>query len=140
MALSLVTIIALSTGLFLLYRLSRIGSRPKNYPPGPPTVPVVGNIHLMPEADIHGQLKRWAEEYGPIYSLMLGTSTTVVLSGYQTVKDLLDKRSAFYSSRPEMFIVRLLSADSRMVLMVGISHFIGSHLLSMHARMLFTHS
>ncbi|KAH8882222.1 cytochrome P450 [Thozetella sp. PMI_491] len=118
MALSPVLLLtAASACLAALYWLSQIGRRPANYPPGPPTVPVLGNIHLMPEADIHGQFRRWSREYGAIYSLMLGTKTTIVLSGQHTVKDLLDKRSAYYSSRPEMYLARLLSGDARMVLM-----------------------
>jgi hypothetical protein len=103
----------------MIYRLRNVGKRPNRYPPGPQTVPILGNIHLMPPENIHGQFKKWAEKYGPIYSLVLGTKTSVVLSSADVVKDLLDRRSAIYSSRPEMYISRLMSGDSRMVLMVG---------------------
>ena len=30
-----------------LFRLLSIGRRPKDFPPGPPTVPVLGNIHQV---------------------------------------------------------------------------------------------
>jgi len=47
-----------------IYRLLQIGSRPKDYPPGPPTIPILGNLHLMPKENNHVQFKKWAEEYG----------------------------------------------------------------------------
>lgn len=36
-----------------LYRLLSIGKRPKGYPPGPPTIPVLGNIHLVSTLRCH---------------------------------------------------------------------------------------
>ena len=33
--------------LLLLQKLARIGQRPNDLPPGPPTIPVLGNIHLV---------------------------------------------------------------------------------------------
>ncbi|KAL2005346.1 hypothetical protein VTN00DRAFT_2557 [Thermoascus crustaceus] len=106
-------------GLALLFiRLLRTGRRPKDYPPGPPTIPILGNIHRMPKRDAHKQFKAWAKEYGPVYSLILGTKTMVVLSSDQAVKDLLDKRSAIYSDRQDMYIgMTLCSGDLRMLMM-----------------------
>ena len=53
----------------------------------------------MPKQDMHLQFQKWAQEYGPVYSLILGTKTTIVLSSGEAVKELLDKRSAIYSDR-----------------------------------------
>ncbi|KAH9861055.1 hypothetical protein IAQ61_010791 [Plenodomus lingam] len=99
------------------YRLSKIGRRPANYPPGPPTLPLIGNLHLMPKEKAHVQFQKWAQEYGPIYSLILGTKVMIVLNTDQAVKDLLDKRSGIYSSRPEMYIGQIASGGLRMLLM-----------------------
>lgn len=73
----------------------------------------------MPKEKPHLQFQKWAEEYGPVYSLILGTQVTIVLSSDQAVKDLLDKRSAIYSSRPDMYLGRVVSGGLRMVLMVN---------------------
>ncbi|KAF2644245.1 cytochrome P450 [Massarina eburnea CBS 473.64] len=88
----------------LLRRLSKIGQRPQGFPPGPPTLPLIGNLHQMPKSLGHLQFEKWAREYGPIFSLILGTKVVVVLSSDFAVKDLLDKRSAIYSSRPEVYL------------------------------------
>jgi hypothetical protein len=56
----------------------------------------------------------------PIYSLVLGTKTMIVLSSDTIVKDLLDKRSNIYSDRPDMFIgQKIASGDLRLVVMVS---------------------
>jgi hypothetical protein len=105
--------------LLLLHRLNKIGRRPKDLPPGPPTLPILGNVHLMPKEKGHLQFQKWAEEYGPVYSLMLGTKVMIVLSSDQAIKDLLDKRGNIYSSRPEMYLGQIISGGFRMLLMVS---------------------
>jgi hypothetical protein len=75
----------------------------------------------MPKRDAHLQFQKWANEYGPVYSLMLGTRVLVVLFGDQAVKDLLDKRSAIYSARPDMYIGQELCSGGLRFLMMVIS-------------------
>jgi hypothetical protein len=114
--------LALTSLALLLYRLSRIGRRPEGYPPGPPTLPIIGNLHLIPNKKAHLQFQKWAEEYGPVYSLILGTKVMIVLSSDQAIKDLLDKRSNIYSSRPEMYLGQIVSGGFRMLLMVNLTY------------------
>jgi len=104
-----------------LWRLSKVGRRPSNYPPGPPTLPLIGNLHQMPHRNAHLQFQKWAETYGPVYSLMLGRKVAIVLSSDTAVKDLLDKRSAIYSGRPEMYMAQnIMSGNLRPLFMVQI--------------------
>lgn len=101
-----------------LYPLLQIGRRPKGMPPGPPTVPVFGNLLQLPSKDIHVHFRKWAEQYGDIYSVTLGNQHMVVLNSPRAVKDLLDLRSNNYSSRPEMYVGQtLISGGYRLVLM-----------------------
>ncbi|KAI1091288.1 cytochrome P450 [Rostrohypoxylon terebratum] len=117
MALSIATLAVVATILLLVYRLGRIGRRPDGYPPGPPTWPLIGNIHQIPKEKPHLQFQKWAEEYGPVYSLMLGTKAMIVLSSDKAVKDLLDKRSTHYSSRADVYLGRIVSGNERVLLM-----------------------
>lgn len=118
MSFSLYAVVAAVLGL-ILHQLSKIGRRPAGYPPGPPTLPIIGNLHLMPSKQGHLQFQKWADEYGPVYSLILGTKVMIVLSSDQAIKDLLDKRSHIYSSRPDMHIGQVVSGGLRMLLMVS---------------------
>lgn len=103
----------------LLWQLSKIGRRPKDYPPGPPTLPLLGNLHQIPDQKRHLQFEKWAREYGPIFSLMLGTKAMIVLNSDQAIKDLVDKRGAIYSSRPDAYIAQdILSGGLRVLFMV----------------------
>ena len=106
----------------LLWNLSKIGRRPKNYPPGPPTIPFLGNLHQIPRKKRHLQFEKWAREYGPIYSLILGTKVMIVLNSDKAINDLIDKRGAIYSSRPESYIAQeILSNGLRVLNMVRVS-------------------
>lgn len=41
--------------ILLFYKIITFGSREKNLPPGPPTIPVLGNAHLIPTQGFSGQ-------------------------------------------------------------------------------------
>ena len=50
--------------LWLLPKLWRMGRRPADIPPGPPTIPIFGNLHQLPVDKPHLKLQEWAQEYG----------------------------------------------------------------------------
>lgn len=74
----------------------------------------------MPSRNAHLQFEKWARQYGPVYSLLLGSKTLIVLSSDKAVKDLLDKKSGIYSHRPDLYIGQTLcSGDLRVFMMVS---------------------
>lgn len=112
-----------TTVLLVLYsvlKLLQVGRRLPGLPPGPPTVPVLGNLHLMPTFKPYETFEKWGHEYGPIYSLMLGSSPAIFIQSAEMVKDLLDKRGSIYSSRPDLYILsNIASRGLRQVGMVS---------------------
>ncbi|OTB02535.1 hypothetical protein M426DRAFT_62206 [Hypoxylon sp. CI-4A] len=112
-----------SLGVILLAIIARkllqIGRRPADLPPGPPTIPILGNIHLMPDRDVHLQFQKWAQEYGPVYSLILGTKTMIVLSSDHAIKDILDRKSAISSDRLDAYIGQRIASGGLRVLLMG---------------------
>ncbi|KAK6447166.1 hypothetical protein FP744_10003416 [Trichoderma asperellum] len=99
-------------------KLNRIGRRPADFPPGPPTLPILGNIHQLPKSQGHLQFQKWAQEYGPVYSLILGTQVLIVLSNDVAIKELLDKRGGIHSDRLEMYIGQTLCSGGYRFLML----------------------
>ncbi|KAF2735560.1 cytochrome P450 [Polyplosphaeria fusca] len=111
------TIAGLVVFILAVYVYRNVGRRPKDFPPGPPTLPILGNLHLMPQEKAHEQFTRWADEYGPIYSLIVGSTVMIVITSDQIVKDLFDKRGNIYSSRPSSYIGDIATNGLLMVAM-----------------------
>ncbi|KAK2609856.1 hypothetical protein N8I77_003333 [Diaporthe amygdali] len=71
-------------------------------PPGPPALPILGNLLSMPKTHSFRQFHAWRQQYGPIFRLIAGKDTIIVLGDHATAHELLNKRSANYSHRPRM--------------------------------------
>lgn len=117
---SLVTgvLVALSLILFIHHRSSVSNGNFKNVrlPPGPRQWPLIGNIGQVNPSRQHPQFLQWAKQYGSIFRLRFGSNEFVVLNTAQAAVDLLDRRSAKYSSRAgPHFAHDLMSAGQRMV-------------------------
>ncbi|XP_077345210.1 cytochrome P450 2K4-like [Lithobates pipiens] len=74
----------------------------KNYPPGPPTFPIIGNMHIISMEKPYVTFHKLAEKYGSVYSLQIGTQKMVVLCGYETVKDALVNHAEAFAGRPTL--------------------------------------
>ncbi|KAL4678683.1 hypothetical protein H8957_007791 [Semnopithecus entellus] len=76
--------------------------RPMGFPPGPPGLPFIGNIYsLAASAELpHVYMRKQSQVYGEIFSLDLGGISTVVLNGYDVVKECLVHQSEIFADRP----------------------------------------
>ncbi|KAI0973096.1 cytochrome P450 [Xylaria arbuscula] len=96
--------------LFALTKLVQVGQRPKGLPPGPRTLPILGNLHMMPTFKSYKKFAEWGQIYGPIYSLMVGSNPLIMVQSQEIAKELLDKRGSNYSSRPDLYILSDLAS------------------------------
>ncbi|KAJ7862204.1 cytochrome P450, partial [Mycena leptocephala] len=110
----LLTIALLTLGVCFLFMT--VGAREKGLPLGPPTVPILGNLHIFPTEFPYYKFTEWARKYGGLYSLKLGPSTAIVLTDVAAVKELMDKRSGTTADRPPLYIVDHMTGGLHMAL------------------------
>lgn len=53
----------------------------------PGRLPLIGNLLQLKEKKPHMTFTRWAEVYGPIYSIKTGASTMIVLNSADVAKE-----------------------------------------------------
>lgn len=98
LAIVLVLVLALPLQAYLATR------RPKNFPPGPPTTPFLGNILDIPLSKPCVTFAKWAQSYGPILGIKAGPVNMVVLHDPDDIHELYDRRGSTYAGRPYNYI------------------------------------
>ncbi|KIV88838.1 hypothetical protein PV10_08476 [Exophiala mesophila] len=96
----------------LSYVVLFVGRRGRGFPDGPPTLPVIGNLHQLPKKKVFLQFTKWAKQYGGMYSLKLGHGTAVVLTDRRIIKQLMDKRASISSNRPRSYVSQDLVTEN----------------------------
>ncbi|XP_005923249.1 cytochrome P450 2J2 [Haplochromis burtoni] len=84
---------------FVLLILSDVirNRRPRNFPPGPWAVPLLGNIFTGVDYKTMHEL---AQKYGPVFSLRRGSERMVFVAGYKMVKEALVNQLDSFVNRP----------------------------------------
>ncbi|ODM89328.1 Cytochrome P450 2J6 [Orchesella cincta] len=103
---------AVLTGVaFLLIGLLYIRKYKRNtrYPPGPISLPLLGSV-LQISRDPLRVLQKWAEKYGPIYSIKMGTEDTIVINDPKLVTELFSNPNSV--GRPPNPILQLFGCGS----------------------------
>ncbi|XP_034386512.1 cytochrome P450 2J2-like [Cyclopterus lumpus] len=89
------------------------GKDPPNFPPGPPCLPLVGNIFNIESKQPHIYLTKLADVYGNVFRIRLGRHTTVFVSGWKTVKEAIVTQADNFVDRPySPMVTRIYSGNS----------------------------
>ncbi|KAF8032915.1 hypothetical protein BT93_D1719 [Corymbia citriodora subsp. variegata] len=76
----------------------KASTSPSNLPPGPPPLPVIGNLLELGDLP-HKSLAKLAHTYGPIIKLQLGSITTIVISSPVVAREILQAHDMSFSNR-----------------------------------------
>ncbi|KFY79218.1 hypothetical protein V499_01753 [Pseudogymnoascus sp. VKM F-103] len=88
--------------------------RRRHLPPGPRGLPFIGNLLDLADSElVRGKAQAWAQQYGEIFYTKIGGSDYVWLSSPKVVKDLMDKKSAIYSSRSPLPLAQDVASAGR---------------------------
>nr|XP_044609669.1 cytochrome P450 2C42-like isoform X1 [Equus asinus] len=95
----LVVFLGLCLSCLLLLSLWKQSSRKGKLPPGPTPLPIIGNILQLDVKNISKSLSKLSKLYGPVFTVYLGLKPTVVLHGYEAVKEALIDLGEEFSGR-----------------------------------------
>ncbi|KAH8587006.1 cytochrome P450 [Bisporella sp. PMI_857] len=113
---SLILVVFILPAALYLYVVpnSLTDPRRKHLPPGPRGLPIIGNLLDFADSDlVRGKVIGWAQKHGDIFYTRLGGSDYVWLSSPKVVKDLMDKKSAVYSSRASLPLAQDVASAGR---------------------------
>ncbi|XP_059102661.1 cytochrome P450 2C29-like isoform X5 [Peromyscus eremicus] len=94
-----VVVLVLSLSCLLLLSLWRQSSGRGKLPPGPTPLPIIGNFLQIDVKNIQQSFTNFSKAYGPVFTLYFGTQPTVVLHGYEAVKEALIDHGEEFSGR-----------------------------------------
>ncbi|XP_003409272.1 cytochrome P450 2C42-like [Loxodonta africana] len=97
MDLAVVLVLCLSS--LLLFSLWKQSYGKGKLPPGPTPLPIIGNSLQLNFKNISKSLHDLSKTYGPVFTLYLGMKPTVVLHGYEAVKEALIDQGEEFSGR-----------------------------------------
>ncbi|KAI0313067.1 cytochrome P450 [Amylostereum chailletii] len=92
---------------WILWARRPVSRGAQTLPPGPKPIPLMGNIFDMPTSCEWETFSRWGQIYGELVYVTIFGRRMVILNTAEVANDLLEKRSAIYSDRPNFPLVDL---------------------------------
>ncbi|CAI5692811.1 cytochrome P450 2F3 [Oreochromis niloticus] len=99
------TLILAGLILALLWIFNVKNKTNRRLPPGPTALPLIGNLLQIDKKAPFKSFVKFSETYGPVMTVYLGWQRTVVLVGYDAVKEaLVDQADDFTGRAPTPFL------------------------------------
>ncbi|XP_037539267.1 cytochrome P450 2F2-like [Nematolebias whitei] len=90
--------------------------RPQNFPPGPPALPILGNLLHLTSKNPLKDFEKLRQSYGYVYSLFIGSKPAVVINGFKTMKEAMVVKATDFAGRPQNLFVNDLTQSKGMIM------------------------
>jgi len=106
-------IILVLIALVVLILYSVLIFRPKNFPPGPPCLPLVGSMPFVPTKHVQFTMQnKWLKKYGPVVGLMYSTQPVIAVISPEVALEVLRREE--FQGRPDTFNSRDRAFNKRL--------------------------
>ncbi|GMI76292.1 cytochrome P450, family 81, subfamily D, polypeptide 8 [Hibiscus trionum] len=89
--------------LLCINLLFRSKKHPRNLPPSPTSLPILGHLHLL-KPPVHRFYHSLSQKYGPVFSLRLGSRLVVVVSSSTAAEECFTKNDVVLANRPKLIM------------------------------------
>ncbi|KAK9061458.1 hypothetical protein SSX86_018639 [Deinandra increscens subsp. villosa] len=103
-----ILVVVFSIRLYISLNIRSKKSIPK-LPPGPPKLPIIGNLHQILGKPRHETLWQLSKEYGPIMQVHIGSKHFLIVSSSALAKQILKTQDHIFCSRELLQATKLLT-------------------------------
>jgi hypothetical protein len=99
--------------VFILIWISK-NSKPSNskLPPGPPKLPLIGNLHQLGSM-LHHSLTKLSQKYGPLMHIKLGEISIIVISSPEMAQKIMKTHDIKFSNRPHILAADIITYGTK---------------------------
>ncbi|KAG5528597.1 hypothetical protein RHGRI_029327 [Rhododendron griersonianum] len=105
-----VSLSAFSLLIAFIFLSQKTRRRRHNLPPSPPSLPVIGHLHLL-KKPLHRTFHKLSQTLGPVISLQLGSQFVVVVSSSSAAEECFTKNDVVLANRPRFTVGRYFGYD-----------------------------
>jgi isoflavone 2'-hydroxylase len=91
----------------LIIHLQTRTRTPKHLPPSPPSLPILGHLHLA-KKPIHRTFHSLSQKYGHIFSLRFGSRLVVIVSSPSAVEECFTKNDIVLANHPPSLMAKIV--------------------------------
>ncbi|KIK54949.1 hypothetical protein GYMLUDRAFT_48339 [Collybiopsis luxurians FD-317 M1] len=81
-------------------------------PPGPTSIPLIGNLLIVPQKRLHLKYTEWAKTYSDVFRLKVMNNTIIVINTPTLVHKVFDLKSVSSSNRPKSIIAGMIAPNN----------------------------